>query len=93
MFLRAVKGNRYEAFYVLGITTGLRKGELLGLNGSDLDLDNTRLTVHHSLQFTRRRKGEEGPRWTLKGPKTAGSAGPLNLKTAVDPVARTGEWL
>ncbi|MBL0158261.1 MAG: site-specific integrase [Bryobacterales bacterium] len=78
-FLHAVKGNRYEALYVLGITTGLRKGELLGLKWPDLDLDNKRLTVHHSLQFTRRRKGEEGPRWLLKGPKTAGSRRTIEL--------------
>ncbi|MBL0159435.1 MAG: site-specific integrase [Bryobacterales bacterium] len=78
-FLRSVQGDRYEALYVLGITTGLRKGELLGLKWPDLNLAGSRLTVHHSLQFTKRLKGEEGPRWLLKGPKTAGSRRTIDL--------------
>ncbi|MBI5281678.1 MAG: site-specific integrase [Candidatus Solibacter usitatus] len=78
-FLRSVQGDRYEALYVLGITTGLRKGELLGLKWRDLQLATARLTVNHSLQFTRRRKGEAGPRWLLKGPKTASSRRTIEL--------------
>ena len=38
-FLKAVRGDRYEALYVLAITTGMRQGELLGLQWLDLDLD------------------------------------------------------
>ncbi len=69
-FLQEVAGDRNEALYVLGLTTGLRKGELLGLTWSDIDFTRARLTVNHSVQFTRRRKGAPGPRWKLKGPKT-----------------------
>src|SRR5215203_5601453 len=32
-------GDRFEALYVLAITTGLRRGELLGLRWDDTDLD------------------------------------------------------
>ena len=72
-----------------GITTGLRKGELLGLKWPDLDLEGARLTVHHSLQFTKRRQGEEGQRWVLKGPKTAGSRSTIDLPTvAVEALQR-----
>jgi integrase len=70
-FLKAVQGDRHEALYTVALTTGLRKGELLGLAWSDIDLAAARLTVNHSLQFTRRRKGDKEPRWVLKGPKTA----------------------
>ena len=49
------------------MATGLRKGELLGLQSADVDMAAARITVNHSLQFTRRRKGKEGPRWLLKG--------------------------
>ena len=38
-FLEAARGERFEALYVLGITTGLRRGELLGLRWKDVDLD------------------------------------------------------
>jgi integrase len=36
--LDAAKGDRLEALYVLALTTGLRRGELLGLRWQDLDL-------------------------------------------------------
>jgi integrase len=35
-FLEAARGDRFEALYVLAITTGLREGELLGLKWEDL---------------------------------------------------------
>ena len=37
--LRAARGERFEALYVLAITTGMRQGELLGLKWGDVDLD------------------------------------------------------
>ena len=36
-FFEAVSGERLEPLYVLAITAGLRKGELLGLKWEDLD--------------------------------------------------------
>jgi integrase len=47
--------DRFEALYVLALTTGLRIGELLGLKWSDIDLDARRLRVSRQLQ-----RGEEG---------------------------------
>jgi integrase len=38
-FLEAVKGDRLEALYILGLTTGMREGELFGLRWADVDLD------------------------------------------------------
>ena len=37
--LEAAKGERFEALYVLAITAGLRRGELLGLRWTDVDLE------------------------------------------------------
>ena len=37
-FLDAAKGDKYEALYVLSVTTGLRMGEALGLKWSDIEL-------------------------------------------------------
>lgn len=37
--LRAARGDKFEALYVLAVTTGMRQGELLGLKWDDIDLD------------------------------------------------------
>jgi len=65
----------------LALTTGLREGELFGFKWSDLDLEAARLTVNHALAYTKRKKGESGERYTLKGPKTIGSRGTIDLPT------------
>lgn len=49
-FLAACAGNRLEALYVLALTTGLRQGELLGLQWSDADLKARSLMVRQQLQ-------------------------------------------
>ena len=36
-FLEATRGDPFEALYVLALTTGLRRGELLGLRWDDVD--------------------------------------------------------
>jgi integrase len=43
-------GERLEAFYVLALTTGLRRGELLGLHWEDIDLEFRQLHVRRALQ-------------------------------------------
>ena len=51
---------------LVAVTTGMRRGELLGLRWSDVDLKAARLTVNQSLE---RLKGKT----TFKSPKTSGS--------------------
>jgi integrase len=48
--LTAAQGDRYEAFYVLALATGLRRGELLGLHWEDVDLDAGELRVRVQVQ-------------------------------------------
>ncbi len=48
-FLRAISGERLEALYLLAVTTGLRRGELLGLKWADLDLERGYFRVERSL--------------------------------------------
>jgi len=50
-FLDAVRkaGDRFEPLYVLAITTGLRRGELLGLWWDDVDLEHGTLRVGRAL--------------------------------------------
>jgi integrase len=58
--------DRFEALYVLAVTTGLRRGELLGLRWEDVDLERDRLRVgralvreggRHELGETKTRRG------------------------------------
>jgi integrase len=50
-FLDAARGagDRFEALYVLAVTTGLRRGELLGFRWDDADLDRGTLRVGRAL--------------------------------------------
>lgn len=48
-------GDWLYAAYVLVLVLGLRKGEVLGLSWSDIDLDDGTLSVSHQLQRVRRK--------------------------------------
>lgn len=48
-FLKAAKGDRYEALWVLLVTSGLRLGEALALRWSDVDLERRTITVSRSF--------------------------------------------
>jgi integrase len=47
--LRAARGDKFEALYILAVTTGMRQGELLGLTWDDVDLDEGILRVRRTL--------------------------------------------
>lgn len=49
-FLAATAEHPAHALYVLAITTGMRAGELLGLQWADIDFDGGRLMVQRALQ-------------------------------------------
>src|ERR671917_261612 len=65
-FLTAAEGERYEALYVLGLTSGMRLGELGGVFWSDVDLTRRVLHIQRSLITGHGRQ-------TLESPKTPGS--------------------
>jgi integrase len=48
-FLRHTKDDRLYALWLLAASTGMRRGELLGLRWADLDLDAKRLTITRAL--------------------------------------------
>ena len=50
VLLSFVEGTRYEAFYYLAVTTGLRMGELMGLQWSDLIWTTGRLRIQRQVQ-------------------------------------------
>ncbi len=48
-FLEHIAGERLHAAYLLAATTGMRRGEVLGLRWRDVDLDAARLSVRQSI--------------------------------------------
>jgi integrase len=50
-FLDAIVGDRLEALYVLAITTGMRRGELLALRWRDVDFTQGVLHINATLQY------------------------------------------
>jgi integrase len=65
-------GDRFESLYVLAITTGLRRGELLGLRWDDVDLECGTLRVERALV-------REGGRHTVGETKTKRGRRQVNL--------------
>ena len=49
LLLAAAEGERFEALFVLAVTTGMREGELLGLQWADVDFDGGMLRVERTL--------------------------------------------
>jgi integrase len=64
-FLTYLIGHRHEALFTVALTMGLRRGEILALRWSDIDLKKSMLDVRHSLERVR----GEGLR--LSEPKSA----------------------
>ncbi len=79
--LAAIKGDRLEAAYALGFV-GLRASEVLGLAGSDVDLDAATVTIRYQLSGS-------GRRATLVETKTAASVATIPLPTFVVTRLRT----
>ena len=72
--LNETRGDRLEVLYVLAVTTGMRRGELLGLKWSDINLENATVSVRRTLTRT-----DNGKRVTLGDPKTKRSRHTIRL--------------
>lgn len=76
-FLAAAAGERFEALFVVAVTTGMRQGELLALRWQDTNLERNTLSVTRSLSWTK-----AGP--VFNPPKTKKSRRQIELtKTAI----------
>jgi integrase len=83
----SVAGTRWEALYVLALTTGMRMGELLALRWSDINLADGSLQIHSTLFF------DAGAPY-FSEPKTAHSRRRIALgRRAVDALARHRELI
>ena len=48
-FLACIKGDPLEALYILALTTGMRRGELLALKWEDIDMAHSTLQVRRTI--------------------------------------------
>ena len=72
-FIEATRADRLHALYVLAVFTGLRQGELLGLQASDVDWSSGSLHVRQALALIK------GKGLTLMPPKTDRSRRTIKL--------------
>ncbi len=49
LFIDSTRQDRLRALYLLALTTGMRRGELLGLRWSDVDFERCRLSAKQTL--------------------------------------------
>jgi integrase len=49
LLIKTAEGERFEALFLLALTTGMREGELLGLQWADIDLEGGILRVERTL--------------------------------------------
>jgi integrase len=66
-FLNYIKGSRYEGIFVLALSTGMRRGEILGLQYQDINWKTGTIQVSRSLGYYTRRG------FVISEPKTEGS--------------------
>ena len=82
-FLEAAKGDPFEALFVLALTTGMRRGELLALQWADIDF------VHGILQVRRTITRLPNRGFVVSEPKTTKSRRAIQLtELAVDALKR-----
>ena len=81
-FLSLIESRDDYALYLLLITTGMRKGELLGLKWCDVEFDKRKLHIKRSLCRI------IGEGLVLKNPKTANSNRQISISTYVRDVLR-----
>jgi integrase len=95
-FLKAAKGDRFEALYILCIMCGLRQGEALALRWRDIDLDEGTLRVNLQLQRVRGGGGlrfsepKNASRRTVGLPQRAVSALKSHRKRQLEEKLRAG---
>jgi integrase len=65
-FFAAVKDHRLAVAYTLAAATGMRRGEVLGLRWTDLDLSKRRLVVAHTILSVNYKITEGTPK-TVRG--------------------------
>lgn len=66
-FLESSKGSKFHNLYIVAESSGMRRGELLGLHKTDVNLDAAKITINKAVKYSRKSKKH------LKGTKTENS--------------------
>jgi integrase len=75
-FLSAARKHRLQSLFVIAIALGLRQGEVMALQWSDVDLDRGTLSVRHTLR-------KQDRQFVLSAPKTRRSRRTITLPAAL----------
>jgi len=81
--LTTASGDRFEALYVVALTTGMRLGELLALKWRDIDLEKAKLQVRASVRYLK------GGGYAFTEPKTKYGRRSIALTSAAKTALRT----
>jgi len=81
-FLTAIQGHRLYALVAVGLSLGMRQGEILGLRWQDVDLERGTIQVRHALHRADRT-------WTLAEPKSATSKRTITMPESVTALLKT----
>lgn len=68
-FITAVRGNRFENFFLVALFTGMREGEILGLTWDCIDFKGGTILIKQQLQWERK----SGGAYHLVSPKSGKS--------------------
>ena len=82
IFLNAVKGTYHEVFFVMALNTGMRIGEILGLQWDDIDFENRMLHIRHNLVVVHDYKQTQEV--ILTTPKTLSSIRDIPITAALE---------
>ncbi len=69
---------QFHALFLSAVLTGMRRGELLGLQWGDIDWNGDQIYIRRSLYFEAHRKGKE-KRWRFITPKSKNSIRAINM--------------
>ena len=64
-YVKAIRGHRHEELFTMALLTGMREGELLGLQWENVDLFNGTITVRQQLV----RNKEKGGKYSIETTK------------------------
>ncbi len=78
VFLETIRGSRYETLCILGLSTGLRIGELSGLRWSDINFEDKTLTVERTYIYLHDVKNHQ-MKDVFHSPKTKNSCRTIRL--------------
>lgn len=78
LFLETIRGSRYEMLCILGLSTGLRIGELSGLRWSDINFEEKTLTVERTYVYLHDVKNHQ-MKDEFHSPKTKNSCRTIRL--------------